>query len=156
MVTSTFTRARLTRIGVPAAAFLGLTLLRTHDIAGTFCRHVLDVRRPDPLLGVGAVAVVPAAAQRDRGTRGSVYPLPDLLLAGPVDPGHAGTARRQPAARGRHSPVVLHSAIDALLLFALWTKTRSSWLALAATLFITTAPYDLALSATLCLGAQLH
>ena len=45
--------------------------------------------------------------------------------------------------------MVLHSPIDALLLFALWTKTRSSWLALAATLFITTVPYDLALSATL-------
>ena len=50
---------------------------------------------------------------------------------------------------GAIAQIVLHSASDALLLFALWTKTRSVWLALAATLFITTAPYDLALSATL-------
>jgi hypothetical protein len=41
----------------------------------------------------------------------------------------------------------LQSAADTLLLFAVWRRTGSLWVALAATVFIATAGYDLCLSA---------
>ena len=41
----------------------------------------------------------------------------------------------------------LYSAADALLLFALWKRTGSPWLALAVVVLLITAPFDFALSA---------
>lgn len=44
---------------------------------------------------------------------------------------------------------ILQSAADVLLLVAIWRKFGSPWLALATVLLIASAPYDLALSATI-------
>lgn len=41
---------------------------------------------------------------------------------------------------------LLQSGVDALLLVAIWRRTGSGWLSLAAVLLVATAPYDLALS----------
>ena len=145
MVTSTFTRARLARIVVPAAVFLGLTLLRTHDIARTFWMFGDQIHYWES-------ALLPLSQQPLGGIEGHV----GVSTLGPIYYWLVWLSRvtlgpffdNLPHA-GAIAQVVLHSASDALLLFALWTKTRSVWLALASTLFITTAPYDLALSATL-------
>lgn len=145
MVASTFTRARLTRIGVPAAAFLGLTLLRTHDITRTFWMFGDQIRYwESALLPLSQQPLGGIEAHVGVSTLGPTYYWLVWLSRVTLEPcfdnlPHAGAIAQ----------VVLHSAIDALLLLALWTKTRSVWLALAATLFISTAPYDLALSATL-------
>ncbi len=145
MVTSTFTRARLTRIGVPAAVFLGLTLLRTHDITRTFWMFGDQIRYwESSLLPLSQQPLGGIEAHVGVSTLGPTYYWLVWLSRVTLGPffdnlPHAGAIAQ----------VVLHSAIDALLLLALWTKTRSVWLALAATLFISTAPYDLALSATL-------
>jgi hypothetical protein len=50
---------------------------------------------------------------------------------------------------GAIGQVLLASAADTLLLVALWRRTSSMWLALAAVLLVATAPFDLALSATI-------
>ena len=42
---------------------------------------------------------------------------------------------------------ILQSGADALLLVAVWRRTRSPWIALTTTVLVATAPYDLALSA---------
>lgn len=42
---------------------------------------------------------------------------------------------------------LMYSGADALLLVALWRRTRSAWVALAAVVLLATAPFDLALSA---------
>ena len=42
---------------------------------------------------------------------------------------------------------ILQSAADALLLVAVWRRTRSAWIAVTAVVLLATAPYDLALSA---------
>jgi hypothetical protein len=42
---------------------------------------------------------------------------------------------------------VLQSGADALLLVAIWRRTRSAWIALATVLFVAIAPFDLSLAA---------
>jgi len=42
---------------------------------------------------------------------------------------------------------VLQSGVDALLLAAIWRRTRSVWIALATVILLTTAPFDLSLAA---------
>ncbi len=42
---------------------------------------------------------------------------------------------------------VMHSGADALLLVAIWRRTRSAWVALATVALVATAPFDLSLSA---------
>jgi hypothetical protein len=48
---------------------------------------------------------------------------------------------------GGYGQAALESAADALLVFALWRRTQSAWMALAAGLVIVTAAFDVALSA---------
>ena len=145
MATRTSTRDRVLTIAVPAATFVGLTLLRTHDITRTFWLFDDQVRYWDiaqlpfsqlPLTGapqhVGGYTLGPGYNWFVWLSRVTLGPFFDNLP-------HAGAIFQ----------VVVHSAIDAFLLFALWRKTGSVWLALAAILLITTAPYDVALAATL-------
>ena len=145
MLMRTLTPARLVRIGVPGAAFLALTLLRTHDITRTFWMFSDQILFWD-------TAQLPLSQQTLAGEEQHVggymlgpaynwFVWSSRVLLGPFYDNlpHAGAIGQ----------VLLHSAIDALLLYALWRKTRSVWLSVATILLITTAPYDLALSATL-------
>ncbi len=145
MAPRTLTRERLTRYGLPLLACVGLTLLRTHDIARTFWLFGDQILYWDsallpfsqqPLAGpeqhVGGYALGPTYYYLVWLSRVVVGPFYDNLP-------HAGAIAQ----------VVLHSALDALLLFAIWRKSGSVSLAAAALVLITTAPYDLALSATL-------
>lgn len=135
----------LLRIGVPAGIFIGLTLLRTDGITRSFwmfddqLRYWTTALLPfteQPLVGprthVGGYALGPAFYWVLWGIRVTVGPWFDNLP-------HAGAIGQ----------VLLASAADTLLLIALWTRTKSLWFALATVVLVATAPFDLALSATI-------
>ena len=144
-VALTPTRERIIRIALPVAAYVGLVLLRTHDITRTFWLFSDQILYWDtaqlpftqqPLVGpeqhVGGYALGPAYNWFVWLSRVTLGPFVDNLP-------HAGAVFQ----------VLVHSAFDGMLLYALWRKTRSIWQATAAMFLVTTAPYDLALSATL-------
>ena len=141
---STVTLSR-TQFAVSVACFVGLVWLRTDDITQSFWlfgdqilfwNTALLPLHEQPLAGpeqhVGGYALGPGYnwfVWLSRVTFGPFYEnLP-----------HAGAIFQ----------VLVHSAVDAFLLWALWRKTGSPWLASVTLLLVTTAPYDLALSATL-------
>jgi hypothetical protein len=136
---------RSTRLLLPAAVFLGLTLLRTHGISRTFWllgdqilywKIALRSWRDLPIGGgpssVGGTTLGPIFCWVLWAIRHLIGPWCDNLP-------HAGGIGLS----------ILQSAADALLLTALWTCTASFALALAFSLFIGTAPFDMALSATI-------
>ena len=144
-VALTPTRGRLIGIALLVAAYVGLVLLRTHDITRTFWLFSDQILYWDtaqlaftqqPLVGpeqhVGGYALGPTYSWFVWLSRVTLGPFVDNLP-------HAGAVFQ----------VLVHSAFDGMLLYALWRKTRSIWQAAAAMLLVTTAPYDLALSATL-------
>jgi hypothetical protein len=125
--------------------FLGLTLLRTDGITRSFwmfddqLRYWTTALLPfaeQPLVGprthVGGYALGPAFYWVLWCIRVTVGPWFDNLP-------HAGAIGQ----------VLLASAADTLLLIALWRRTTSLWFALATVLLVATAPFDLALSATI-------
>ncbi|HEX3702209.1 MAG TPA: hypothetical protein VHU82_02700 [Vicinamibacterales bacterium] len=129
----------------PAVVFLGLTLLRTHGISRTFWllgdqilywRIALGSWRDLPIGGgpssVGGTTLGPVFCWTLWAIRHLVGPWCDNLP-------HAGGIGLS----------ICQSAADALLFAALWRYTSSLALALAFTLFVATAPFDLALSATI-------
>ena len=125
--------------------FVGLTLLRTDDISRSFWMFDDQIRywqtallplSDQPLVGprthVGGYALGPAFYWVLWLIRVTLGPWLDNLP-------HAGAIGQ----------VLLASAADTLLLVAVWRRTRSIWLGLATVLLLATAPYDLALSATI-------
>jgi len=144
-VALTPTRERIIGIALSVAAYVGLVLLRTHDITRTFWLFSDQILYWDtaqlpftqqPLVGpeqhIGGYAIGPTYNWFVWLSRVMLGPFVDNLP-------HAGAVFQ----------VLVHSAFDGILLYALWRKTRSICLATAAILLITTAPYDLGLSATL-------
>ena len=125
--------------------FVGLTLLRTDGISRSFWMFDDQIRywqtallpfSDQPLVGprthVGGYALGPAFYWVLWLIRVTLGPWLDNLP-------HAGAIGQ----------VLLASAADALLLVAVWRRTASVWLALATVLLVATAPFDLALSATI-------
>lgn len=138
-------RRRLVLIAVPTALFIGLTVLRAWGITSTFLMQDDQIRywdtalRPlteQPLVGprthYGGYALGPAFYWVLWLFRVTFGPFVDNLP-------HAGA----------FGQILLASAADALLLVALWRRTGSLMLALATVLLLATAPFDLALSATI-------
>jgi hypothetical protein len=130
---------------VPTALFVGLTLLRSWGITSTFLLQDDQIRywntallplTEQPLVGpsthYGGYALGPAFYWVLWLTRVTFGPFVDNLP-------HAGA----------FGQILLASAADAVLLVALWRRTGSVMLALATVLLIATAPFDLALSATI-------
>ncbi len=136
---------RLVWFAVPAAVFVGLTLLRANGITSTLWLLDDQIRYWDtallpltdqPLVGprthYGGYALGPVFYWVLWVTRVTLGPWVDNLP-------HAGAIGQ----------VLLASTADTVLLVAVWKRTRSVWLALATVLLVATAPYDLALSATI-------
>jgi hypothetical protein len=130
---------------VPAAMFVGLTLLRTDGITSSLWLFDDQIRYwetallplwDQPLVGprthVGGYALGPAFYWVLWLIRVTLGPWVDNLP-------HAGAIGQ----------VLLASAADTLLLVAVWRRTTSVWLAMATVLLLATAPYDLALSSTI-------
>ena len=135
----------LVRLAIPVATFVAFTRLRTDGIATTFWMLADQIRYWEtallpltelPLVGpethVGGYALGPAFYWVLWLTRVLLGPWLDNLP-------HAGGIGQ----------VLLASAADTLLLVAVWKRTASIWLAVATVLLLATAPYDLALSATI-------
>ena len=141
--TATLDRAALARIGIPLLTF-GLTLaLRVHGISRHFWmlgdqirdwRIALGPFSELPLVGpathVGGYTIGPAFYWILWAIRVIVGPWFDNLPHG----GGIGQAMAQ-------------SAADALLLVAVWRRTGSVWIALAAVILVATSAYDLSLAA---------
>jgi hypothetical protein len=142
-VTGTLDRRAAARISIPVLAFALTLALRVHGIS----RHF-------PLLGDQI---------RDWGF--ALGPFGELPLVGPAT--HVGGYTIGPAFywilwairilvgpwfdnlphAGGIGQAIVQSGADALLLFAIWRRTGSIWIAMAAVVLIATAPHDLALSA---------
>jgi hypothetical protein len=138
-------RAWNARIVVPIAVFVGLTFVRTRGISQTFqllgdqilyWRIALGPWRELPLGGgpssVGGTTLGPVFCWVLWAIRHVVGPWTDNLP-------HAGGIGLS----------IIQSAADACLLVAVWRKTASLALALAVTLFVATAPFDMSLTATI-------
>src|SRR4051812_3843218 len=137
-------RCRLvTRAAVPLVLFIYLTFVRTRGISHTFLllgdqilywRMALGSWRDLPLGGgpssVGGTTIGPAFPWVMWAIRHLVGPWTENLP-------HAGGVGLS----------VIQSAADACLLAAVWKRFASLTFALAVTLFIATAPFDMALSA---------
>ncbi len=139
------TRRPLVRAAVPAAVFLYLAFVRTRGISETFWflgdqilywRIALGSWRDLPIGGgpssVGGTTLGPAFLWTIWGIRHLVGPWVHNLP-------HAGGI----------GIALIQSAADALMLAGIWHRFRSLALALAVTLVVGTAPYDMALSATI-------
>ena len=133
------------RIGVALVVFAYLAILRTRHISETFWllgdqilywRIALGPWRDLPLGGgpssVGGTTLGPAFLWILWAVRHAVGPWTDNLP-------HAGGIGLS----------FLQSAADAVLLVAIWKRFASLALALAVTLLVATAPYDMALTATI-------
>lgn len=133
------------RIGVALAVFVYLAILRTRHISETFWmlgdqilywRMALGPWRDLPLGGgpssVGGTTLGPAFVWILWAVRHAVGPWTDNLP-------HAGGIGLS----------IIQSAADAVLLVAIWKRFASLALALAVTLLVATAPYDMALTATI-------
>ena len=133
------------RIGVGLLVFAYLVILRTRHISETFWllgdqilywKMALAPWRDLPLGGgpssVGGTTLGPTFVWVLWGIRHAVGPWTDNLP-------HAGGIGLS----------VIQSAADAVLLVAIWKRFTSLALALAVTLLVATAPYDMALTATI-------
>ena len=135
--------AAYARLIVPAAAFAAALSLRIRGVDGHFWMLGDQIR--DWSLALG--------------------PFSELPLVGPAT--HVGGYTIGPAFywilwlirltfgpwfdnlphAGGIGQAAVQSSADALLLFAVWRRTRSVWIALASTVLLVTAAYDLCLSA---------
>jgi hypothetical protein len=138
-------RRRNGQFVVAAGLFLLLVFIRTRHISETFWLLGDQMRdwtialgswRDLPLTGapstVGGTAIGPVYYWMLWGIRHLVGPWTDNLP-------HAGGIGLS----------LLQSAADALLFLAIRQRFESPWLGLSATLFLATAPYDMALTATI-------
>jgi hypothetical protein len=138
-------RAWNARIALPIAVFVGLTLVRTRGISQTFqllgdqilyWKIALGPWRELPLGGgpssVGGTTLGPVFCWVLWAIRHVIGPWTGNLP-------HAGGIGLS----------IIQSAADACLLVAVWRRTASLALALAVTLFVATAPFDMSLTATI-------
>jgi hypothetical protein len=133
------------RVGVALVLFVYLAILRTRHISETFqlmgdqilyWRIALGSWRSLSLGGgpssVGGTTLGPAFTWMLWGIRHAVGPWTDNLP-------HAGGIGIS----------IVQAAADAVLFVAIWKRFASPALALAVTLFVATAPFDMSLSATI-------
>jgi hypothetical protein len=131
------------RVFVPAALFVYLLFVRTRGITDSFLllgdqilywKMALGRFRDLPLAGPSSIGTTigPAFVWMMWGIRHLVGPWTDNLP-------HAGGIGIS----------ILQSTADVLLMVGLWRKTGSLTLALAVSLLVATAPFDLSLSATI-------
>jgi hypothetical protein len=131
------------RVALPAATFLLTAIARTWHIDRHFAMLGDQVR--DWGIALGPFTSLPLVGPATHFGGYTIGPAPYWMLwairvvVGPWFDNlpHGGGVGQ----------ALLYSGADALLLIALWKRTRSAWVALAAVVLLATAPFDLALSA---------
>jgi hypothetical protein len=140
------TRGRLAvRIAAPLIVFIYLTFIRTRGISQTFLllgNQILSWR-----IALGSWRELPIGGGPS--SVGGTTPSPVFCWVPWAIRHVVGPWTRNLAHAGGSGLSVIQSAADALLLAAIWKRFASLPLALAVTLFIATAPFDMALSASI-------
>lgn len=144
MLTTSFRRRLNVRSSLTIALFVYLAIVRTRHISGTFWLLGDQIRDWTVALGSWRDLPLTGTPSTVGGTSlGPVYYWTLWAIRHLVGPWTANLPHA-----GGIGLSLIQSAADVALFRAVWRRFDSMWLALGFTLLVATAPYDLALTAT--------
>ena len=142
-VTATLDRAALARISIPLLTFALTLFLRVRGISRHFAMLGDQIRDWGIALGpFSELPLVGPATHVGGYTIGPAFYWILWAIRVTVGPWFSNLPHA-----GGIGQAIVQSAADALLLVAIWRRTGSVWIAVAAIILIATAPHDLALAA---------